>query len=171
MVRKRVNTVSTSSCGRLFDAVASLIGIRHEVTFEGQAAIELEMAADASVEDGYPFEFSKAEPAQIDMRPAIAAIVKDLADKTNIGVISARFHNTMAEVIAEGCRRIRQSDGLKRVCLSGGTFQNVFLLERAVATLERAGFEVLLHSRVPANDGGIALGQAVIASEIVNRGA
>jgi hydrogenase maturation protein HypF len=171
MVRTRVNTVATSSCGRLFDAVASLTGVRHEVTFEGQAAIELEMAADPSVEDCYPFEFGEGEPAQIDMSPAIGAIVSDVAHKTNIGVISARFHNTMAEVIAEGCRLICRKEGLKRVCLSGGTFQNVYLLERAVSKLERAGFEVFLHSRVPANDGGIALGQAVIANEIVNRGA
>jgi hydrogenase maturation protein HypF len=171
MIRRRFNTVSTSSCGRLFDAVASLVGLRHEVTFEGQAAIELETVAEEGIEESYPFEISGDTPAQIDMRPMIAATVKDVAHKTNVGAISARFHNTVAEVIAEVCRRIRQNDGLKRVCLSGGTFQNVYLLERAVSRLESAGFEVFLHSKVPANDGGIALGQAVIANEIINRGA
>jgi hydrogenase maturation protein HypF len=173
MITKQVNTVSTSSCGRLFDAVASLIGLRQEVTFEGQAAIELEMATELRVDESYPFEIEdeaseQKSAAQIDMRPMIATIVTDIAKGTSKSVIASRFHNTMAKVVAEVCRRIRQSDGLRRVCLSGGTFQNVYLLERATALLERAGFEVFQHSAVPANDGGIALGQAVIANEILS---
>ncbi|HYY69840.1 MAG TPA: carbamoyltransferase HypF [Terriglobales bacterium] len=171
MIARRVNTILTSSCGRLFDAVASLIGLRQEVTFEGQAAIELEMATQAGVEDAYSFEIDSSNPAQIDVRPAIQNIVRDLKNGQTRGVIASRFHNTIAAVIAEVCRRIRGSDHLNRVCLSGGTFQNIYLLECAVALLRRLGFEVFLHSLVPPNDGGIALGQAVIANAVLNSGA
>ena len=171
MLERGVNSVLTSSCGRLFDAVASLIGIRQQVTFEGQAAIELEMATQAGIEDGYSFEIDSNEPAQIDMRPVIREIVCDVRNGQAKSVIAIRFHNTIAAVIAEVCRRIRESEHLNRVCLSGGTFQNIYLLERAVALLRELGFEVFLHSAVPPNDGGISLGQAVIANEILNSGA
>ena len=171
MIAKGLNTVRTSSCGRLFDAVASLIGIRQEVTFEGQAAIELEMVAQLGIDAVYPFDIDTSEPAQIDMRPMIREIVRDLQNGQSKYLISSRFHNTVAEVIAEACRRIRDSEQLNRVCLSGGTFQNMYLLERAVSLLRSLGFEVFMHSAVPPNDGGIALGQAVIANEILNTGA
>lgn len=176
MMDRGVNTVLTSSCGRLFDAVAALIGLRQEVTFEGQAAIELETVAWPDVEDCYSFEIDSQEPAQIDMRPAIQEIVRDLrnldlrSEKAK-RVIAGRFHNTIAAVIAEVCRRMREREPLNRVCLSGGTFQNMYLLERAVGLLRKMNFEVFLHSRVPPNDGGISLGQAVIANYIVNSGA
>ncbi len=169
-----VNTVLTSSCGRLFDAVASLIGLRQEVTFEGQAAIELEMAAVQGVSDRYSFEIDSGEPLQIDMRPAIREIVRDLPNLRNREgkrVIASRFHNTIAAVIAEVCRRIRERERLNRVCLSGGTFQNLYLLEHTVALLRKMDFDVFLHSLVPPNDGGISLGQAVIANAILNSGA
>jgi hydrogenase maturation protein HypF len=174
MIAKRVNTVSTSSCGRLFDAVASLIGLRQEVTFEGQAAIELEMATQPGVHESYPFAIEdgaseQESVAQIDMRPMIAEIVADITKGASKGVMASRFHNTVADAIAEICRRIRWSDGLNRVCLSGGSFQNIYLLDCASTLLEHAGFEVFQHSAVPANDGGIALGQAVIASEILSQ--
>ena len=158
MIERKINTVQTSSCGRLFDAVASMIGLRHEVNFEGQAAIELEMIADEAVEDAYPFAF---EGECIDFRPAIERIAGETAGKS---AIAARFHNTVAAVMVETCLRIRSESGLRRVCLSGGTFQNVLLVSRAAAGLRRNGFEVFLHSRVPPNDGGIALGQAAIAA-------
>ena len=96
MMERGINTVLTSSCGRLFDAVASIIGIRHEVTFEGQAAIELEMAAQAGIQGGYSFDIDSREPAQIDMRPTIREIVRDVESGEQIGVIAARFHNTIA---------------------------------------------------------------------------
>ena len=171
MMARGVNTVLTSSCGRLFDAVSALIGIRQGATFEGQAAIELEMATRAGIEDGYSFEIDCNEPAQIDMRPMIREIVRDVRKGKTKNVIASRFHNTMAMVIAEVCRRLRESEHLDRVCLSGGTFQNIYLLERAVALLRKLGIEVFLHSVVPPNDGGISLGQAVIANEILNSGA
>jgi hydrogenase maturation protein HypF len=168
MLARRINTVQTSSCGRLFDAIASLIGLRHQVNFEGQAAIELETIAEPGIEDGYSFEMTADDVSQVDMRPMIAQIVHDLASESQ-GKIAARFHNTMAEVIVQSCQRIRKSDQLNRVCLSGGTFQNVYLLERAVRALEQHGFEVYLHSIIPPNDGGISLGQAVIANEILRK--
>jgi hydrogenase maturation protein HypF len=171
MMAQGVNTVLTSSCGRLFDAVASLIGIRQEVTFEGQAAIELEMATQAGVDDRYTFEIDSNEPAEIDMRPVIREIVRDMTQGKIKSVIASRFHNTLAAMIAEVCKRIRESERLDRVCLSGGTFQNMYLLKRAIALLRNTGFEVFLHSVVPPNDGGISLGQAVIANEILNSGA
>jgi hydrogenase maturation protein HypF len=171
MITRSINTVLTSSCGRLFDAVASIIGLRQEVTFEGQAAIELEMIAQSGVEDAYSFDIDSSEPAQIDMRPAIREIVQDVQSREAAGIIAARFHNTIAAVIAEMCQRIRASEKLNRVCLTGGTFQNLYLLERTVALLRKQGFEVFTHSAVPPNDGGIALGQAVIANEFLKSGA
>ena len=170
MLLRGINTVETSSCGRLFDAVASLVGLRQEVNFEGQAAIELEMIAQANLEQRYPFLVDAGEPAQVDMRPMIENIVEDLSRSKPAGYIAACFHNTIAAAIVEVCRRIRKRDQLKRVCLSGGTFQNMYLLRRAVDGLQRDGFEVYLHALVPPNDGGISLGQAVIANEVLRRG-
>jgi hydrogenase maturation protein HypF len=163
MIARGIQTVETSSCGRLFDAVSSLLGIRHETTYEGQAAIELEMAATTASGE-YPFAIDGGDPFQIDLRPAIESIVHDFTGGAGPGEISARFHLTLAKVIVEGCERLRVSHRLSRVCLSGGTFQNIRLLGHAAASLRECGFEVFIHHRVPANDGGLALGQAVIAS-------
>ena len=164
MIERSINTVETSACGRLFDAVASISGLRHEVNFEAQAAIELEMSAVAGVDENYPFEISYGEPWQIDMRPAIEAIVHDVVACQPVGVIAARFHTTVAAIVVDVCTRLRAAERLNRVCLSGGTFQNLYLLERTVAGLRSSGFEVFLHAKVPPNDGGISLGQAVIAN-------
>ncbi len=168
MMVRGINTVETSSCGRLFDAVASLIGLRQEINFEAQAAIELEMIASSDGDEAYPFEIEDGGCSQVDVRPMIEEIVWDLSQAKTASSIAARFHNTMAAVIVEGCLRIQRSDGLKRVCLSGGTFQNLYLLQRAVVGLRKSGFEVFLHALVPPNDGGISLGQAVIANEVLH---
>lgn len=170
MLARSVNTVQTSSCGRLFDAVSSILGIRQEINFEGQAAIELEMAAVKGVGGAYPFDIIPTDPWQVDMRPTIEEIVQELRQDKEKGFISAKFHNTVAAVIVEVCRRLRQQEGLNRVCLTGGTFQNMYLLERTVARLRGCGFEVFLHEKTPPNDGGIALGQAAIANEIARKG-
>ena len=167
MIAHRVNTVDTSSCGRLFDAVASLIGLRQEINFEGQAAIELEMIAAEGVVESYPFGL---DSDTLDFRPAIERIVSGVRAGAPAAAIAARFHNTVAQGIAEVCHRLRTEEKLNRVCLSGGTFQNMKLLERALAGLRRLGFEVFIHAQVPPNDGGIALGQAVIATEVLRRG-
>ena len=127
------------------------------------------MAACEGVDGFYPFEIEDGEPWRVDMRPAIRSIVDDLRRGVAAGVISARFHNTVAAVVTEVCGRLRQTEKLNRVCLSGGTFQNAYLLTRALAGLRGNGFEVFLHSRVPANDGGISLGQAVVASHRAER--
>lgn len=163
MLANHLQTIDTSSCGRLFDAVSSLLGIRHETSYEGQAAIELEMAATGSA-SAYPFAIGAGEPFEIDLRPLIEAIVGDFTAGAAPGQISARFHFTLAQAIVQCCQRIRKSAGLMRVCLSGGTFQNLRLLGHATAELRAAGFQVFVHRRVPANDGGLALGQAVIAA-------
>ena len=170
MLTRSINTLPTSSCGRLFDAVASLTGIHHEVTFEGQAAIALEMAVVKGVSEHYPFEVSQDNPAQIDVRPMIRRIVEDVLSEMPAGDIATQFHNTLADIVLDVSLRIRNTDGLNRVCLSGGTFQNQYLLARAVEKLEENGFDVFLHSAVPPNDGGISLGQAVIANEILRNG-
>jgi len=166
MIAHRVNTIDTSSCGRLFDAVASLIGLRQQINFEGQAAIELETIAAEGVADGYPFGI---EGDTVDFRPAIERIVAEVRGGVPAAVIAARFHNTVAESIAAVCRRLRAEEKLNRVCLSGGTFQNMKLLSRTLAGLRKLEFEVFIHARVPPNDGGIALGQAVIATEMLRR--
>lgn len=170
MLSRRNLTVQTSSCGRLFDAVAALLGLGSVVTFEGQAAIGLETIADPGVTDRYLFDLQEGEPMVVDLRQTIATIVRDLASHRSIAEISASFHNTLSAAIVEVCCRIRKSEALDRVCLSGGVFQNHRLLSRTVAQLRSSGFGVFLHAMVPANDGGISLGQAVIANELLRRG-
>jgi hydrogenase maturation protein HypF len=161
MIETGTNTVMTSSCGRLFDAVAALIGLRTEVNFEGQAAIELEAIVDPSCEERYDFEIAGED---LDFRPMMQRIVKEEAPPS---VVAARFHNTLAEAIHEMCRRMRRESRLNRVCLSGGTFQNMRLLTLTARALRASGFELYLHRKVPPNDGGIALGQAMIAAQRV----
>jgi hydrogenase maturation protein HypF len=170
MLSRKIQTVPTSSGGRLFDAVAALLGMGSEVTFEGQAAIALEMAADPGVTARYEFDIGQGEPMEVDLRQTIASIVQDLRRGRRVTEISARFHNTLSAAIADACCRLRKSDGLDRVCLSGGVFQNHVLLRLTAVELRRLGFGVFLHAMVPANDGGISLGQAVIANELLRRG-
>lgn len=166
MLSRNIQTIETSSCGRLFDAVASILGLRHETTYEGQAAIELEMAASADT-GSYPFVVAGLNPFQVDMSPAIVAIMEDFLARVPVGAIAARFHRTMAQVVVDCCLRIRQSDDLNRVCLSGGTFQNLRLLGLSFEGLRQHDFEVFIHRRVPPNDGGLSLGQAMIVNEIL----
>jgi hydrogenase maturation protein HypF len=170
MLTRRIQTVETSSCGRLFDAVAALLGLASEVTFEGQAAIALEAAADRGIDRHYDFEIQENEPMTLDFRPVIAAIVQDLSRGRRAGEISACFHNTLCAAIGEVCGRIGAADGVDRICLSGGSFQNLYLLGRTVVELRRRGFGVFLHAQVPANDGGLSLGQAMIANQRIREG-
>jgi hydrogenase maturation protein HypF len=158
MLARRVNTVDTSSCGRLFDAVSAILGVRLETTYEGQAAIELEGVAAARIAEAYPYSI---DADTIDFRETIRAIARDESARE---VRSARFHNTVSAAIAEACRRLRLAEGLDRVCLSGGTFQNAYLLRHTSKLLRAAGFHVFTHAAVPPNDGGLSLGQAAIAS-------
>jgi hydrogenase maturation protein HypF len=170
MLARRIQTVETSSCGRLFDAVAALLGLAPEVSFEGQAAIKLEAAAEPGIDDRYDFEIEEGEPMIVDFRPVTFGIGKDISAGRRVGEISSRFHNSLSRAIGEVCGRIAQSDAVHRVCLSGGSFQNLYLLGRTVVELRRRGLDVFLHAQVPANDGGLSLGQAVIANERLRRG-
>jgi hydrogenase maturation protein HypF len=168
MLTRRVNTIATSSAGRLFDAVASLIGLRHTVSFEGQAAMMLEAAANAHPDpapDLYDFALTGASPTEVDFRPMIHQIAAGLEASQAQAHIAARFHHTLVAAIVEVCRRMRTDLELNRVCLSGGCFQNALLLAGSFESLRSEGFEVFSHHEVPANDGGISLGQAAIACE------
>jgi hydrogenase maturation protein HypF len=168
MLQRGINTIPTSSAGRLFDAVASLIGLRHTVSFEGQAAMMLEAAADAwtgATQEPYEFAITDASPVEADLRPMIRQIVNDVERGEAQAGIAARFQRTLVAVIAAVCRRMRTELALTRVCLSGGCFQNARLLEGCLARLREDGFEVFFQQAVPANDGGISLGQAAIACE------
>jgi len=171
-LEKKINSPLTSSAGRLFDAVSALCGVRSTANYEGQAAIELEMAIDPAGDDAsYPFEFKdKNEGGRIliGTRPLFEAILADLAGGSSAGLISRRFHNGMANALAEVARRVRKRTGLNRVCLSGGTFQNLYLLTRFQSLLQSDSFQVFTHSEVPAGDGGLSLGQAMIAARTLD---
>jgi len=163
MIQKNLNCPLTSSLGRLFDGVAALIGLRDTVAFEGQAAMELEMLATDSDESVYAYHWTDGVVCQIDSSPIIRGVVDDLANKIPGPVISAKFHATLVKLFVELCQDIRRTHGLGGVALSGGVFQNARLLGGLLHALEQNGFDVYTHKLVPANDGGIALGQAVIA--------
>jgi len=163
-IEKKINTPWTSSMGRLFDAISSLLSIRDEVHYEGQAAIELELIADQGVKEGYPLTIHQDKtPMVIDPAEMIRGIVRDLIDGAPSARISGKFHRTVARLIVDTCEAIRSKEDLNRVALSGGVFQNIFLLSLVTEGLRRSGFDVYTHHLVPTNDGGISLGQAVIA--------
>nr|WP_231333330.1 carbamoyltransferase HypF [Actinomadura graeca] len=155
---------ATSSMGRLFDAVAAVLGVRDSVTYEGQAAIELEQRADPGERAAYPAAVTAGDVFTVAGSDLVAAVVDDHRAGTGVPVIAARFHNGVAALTVGAARRVRDATGLGTVALSGGVFQNMLLLERAVTGLSEAGFEVLTHHRVPPNDGGISLGQAAVAT-------
>jgi hydrogenase maturation protein HypF len=163
MLIKRFNAPLTSSAGRLFDAVAALIGLRQRTSFEGQAAMELEFAVQDSLTDAaYPFELSADSPIVLDWEPAIRALLGDIESGTPPGAVSTKFHGMLSKMILATAQRV----GQPKVVLSGGCFQNRFLTELVIADLQREGFRPFWHQRVPPNDGGIALGQAVAATWI-----
>jgi hydrogenase maturation protein HypF len=168
MARRGINAPLTSSAGRLFDAAAALLGVRDEISYEGQAAIELEQLADPGEPGAYAAAIEPGaepgEPFRASGADLIGAAVADLAAGVSREVAAARFHNGLAALIADGCVLLREQHGLNTVALSGGVFQNLLLLGGTVARLEARGFTVLTHSRVPCNDGGISLGQAVVAA-------
>ena len=173
MAERRINSPLTSSCGRLFDAVAALCGLRRITSYEGQAAMELEMAIDdEGAEDGsYPFDLRKdGDVVIVDPAATVTAVVQDVVRGEGTGTVSARFHNGVATMIVEVCSLLREGGGPNLTALSGGVFQNRYLAERAVALLRSAGFEVLTHSLVPPNDGGVSLGQAAVAAQRVEAG-
>ncbi len=165
-LERGLNTVPTSSMGRLFDAVAALIGVRQTVTYEAQAAIELEALATPDVEECYCFDIlpTGENRVEIDPTPVVQHILVDLRDGLSKNLIAAKFHNAVAEIVLALSVQMRLREGLNQVALSGGVFQNVLLLEQTVNRLRSAEFEVFTHRLVPPNDGGLALGQAIIAN-------
>ncbi|MBA4124561.1 MAG: carbamoyltransferase HypF [Acidobacteria bacterium] len=159
-----LNAVATSSFGRLFDAVASLAGVRQTITYEAQGAIEFEALVDEMVFTAYEFDLIEGETTQIDCANLISEVAKDVLMKVSIGAISAKFNNAVADLILRLALKFRERENLNCVALSGGCFQNVALLKASVWRLRKNNFEVFSHRQVPPNDGGIALGQAVVAS-------
>lgn len=169
MIEQGVNSPLTSSCGRLFDAVAALIGIRQCINYEAQAAIELEMAIDPSPDTtAYPMDLiPDGHNWIIGSRPMFQCIIEDLLNEIPIGLISRRFHNGLAKALANLADLLRKRIGLARICLSGGTFHNVYLSEHLETQLRLAGFEVYAQHEVPAGDGGLSLGQAMVAGAML----
>ncbi len=167
MIARGLNSPLTSSLGRLFDAVAALIGLRGEVLYEGQAAIELEMLAAKDVSGQfYPFALQRheGEPTVLDVAPMIRAIVSDIQQGIPLPQIANNFHRTIAELLLATTVEVREQTGLNSVALSGGVFQNRLLLETLITRLEEMKFQVYINRRVPPNDGGISLGQLAIAA-------
>ncbi|MDP2300561.1 MAG: carbamoyltransferase HypF, partial [Actinomycetota bacterium] len=166
MIEHGINTPRTSSMGRLFDAVASLAGVRDDALYEGQAAIELEAVADMTAEGTYAFEIVVPDgsgPLVVDCAPVLAAVLDDIVYRTPAPVISARFHRAVTAAVVETCARLAPELGLTHVALAGGVFMNRLVVRGVVDGLREAGLAPLTHLRLPANDGGIAFGQAVVA--------
>jgi hydrogenase maturation protein HypF len=164
-INRRINSPLTSSMGRLFDGVAALVGVRQAVNYEGQAAIELEALADPDETGIYPFELRQPS---IDPTPMIVQIVNDVANGVPVPLISARFHNTIAQLSLSVCQKLKVQNGVNVVALSGGVWQNITLLNKTIDLLVSDAFTVYHHQVVPANDGGLSLGQAVIAHHTIN---
>jgi hydrogenase maturation protein HypF len=169
LVEHGLNTPLTSSAGRLFDTVAALVGVpgSRRTTYEGQAAVELELAASGATPRSYPFSVRQGDGVWvIETHALIDAVVGDVVTGTPPGEIASRFHRTMAELVVAGCERLRAETGISAVALSGGTFQNMLLLDQTARLLHASGFTTYAHRGVPANDGGISLGQAVLANSL-----
>lgn len=168
MISQGVNSPLTSSIGRLFDAVSSLLGIRDKIDYQGEAAIELEKQAAKCPRRNlgrYDYEVNKEDGVFIiEVRPLIKGVVADLQAKVSLVEISAKFHTTLAKIVVTVCEKIREEAKLNDVVLSGGVFQNKILTHQATQLLSKEQFSVYTHSRVPAHDGGLSLGQALIAS-------
>jgi len=167
MLHKGINSPLASSCGRLFDAVASLLNVRHSCSFEGQAAMELEaLALKGKSEEPYPFLLEKPASGvfELDFRPLIEAILADIASGTQACDVARRFHSTVAEAVIAGCLFISENTGLTKVALSGGCLQNTLLLPLLREGLAQNGFEVFTHKETPPNDGCISFGQVLMAN-------
>jgi hydrogenase maturation protein HypF len=160
-LEKKINAPLTSSMGRLFDAAAALAGVRQRVNYEAQAAIEFEALADEAEGGSYSFT---PEQAQIGVKSAFASLVKDVLAKVPVSRISARFHNGLADMVRTAVNQMGKDTGIRTIALSGGVWQNIMLLRRTLSFLRADGFQVYLHHEVPTNDGGLSLGQAVIAA-------
>ena len=170
MISKNINSPRTSSLGRLFDGVSAICGIRTHVHNEGQAAMELEMAARDNYDAGYNYEWKKENNVyKVNPAPVVKDIVNDVSNKTDISAISTRFHGTLIRMYSELCSVISSDTGIDRIVLSGGVFQNSVFTRGLVKALEGEGLKVYTHKLVPPNDGGISLGQAAVAAAVVKK--
>jgi hydrogenase maturation protein HypF len=160
MIVKKINSPLTSGAGRLFDAVSAILGLCPEAAFDSEAPMRLESVIDCDTNDFYPFGIDKT----IVFADTIMAILEDLPIE-KVSVISAKFHNTVAQVILEVSKQIRKETDLCNVVLSGGVFQNKYLLEKSLYLLKSNKFKVFTNHLVPSNDGGISMGQLLIASK------
>lgn len=166
MIQKGINSPFTSSMGRLFDAISSLIGIRDNVQYEAQAAIELERIADSKIEDGYHFKILNQDGLFIvDPTPIFVDVVKDLRNKASQAVIAAKYHNAIAQIIVDISSRLRDESGVEKVILSGGVFLNKYLTEKVKLLLTENNFKLCQNDKIPVNDSGISIGQVLIANE------
>ncbi|MEW5976971.1 MAG: carbamoyltransferase HypF [Acidobacteriota bacterium] len=166
MLKGGANSPLTSSVGRLFDAVSSVLGIRHQVSYEGQAAMDLELALEPGIDTSYAYEIWSEGLLIVNWEPMMIQILSDLQSGEPVKTIATKFHNTLVETIVDVAKQL----GEKRVVLTGGCFQNQYLLERTVPRLEADGFRPYWHQRVPPNDGGIALGQIYALSRAKEAG-
>jgi hydrogenase maturation protein HypF len=167
MISKGVNSPQTSSLGRLFDGIAAILGLRKRVAYEGQAAMELEMAIRTETEESYDYKWEwRQDSYQILVGPIVRGVVRDIENGSEVSDISSKFHMTLTRLFSDLCTILRQETGLDRVVLSGGVFQNALLLVGLRKALEERSFQVFTHCLVPTNDGGISLGQAVVAAAI-----
>ncbi len=167
MMRKKLNSPLTSSSGRLFDGISSILGIRDKISFESQAAMELEALADTDISHIKPYGFSfkniREKGFEIGISPLIKGIVHDITDEKELSFISAKFHKTFVDMFVKGVLKVKETTALNDVVLSGGVFNNSLVFDNMVKELENNGLKVYTHTKVPAGDGGISLGQAVIA--------
>ncbi len=170
MAEKKLHSPPTSSAGRLFDAVSSILGICHKISFQGEAAVNLEMLSDPSEPGFYEFDILNGDPVLVDPAPVIRSIWSQRQKGERVSALGGRFHNGVAKMVARVCGKIRSMESLHKVCLSGGVFQNSLLLEKTVSALEGQGFQVHVHRRVPTNDGGVSLGQAVVGASLLEAG-
>jgi hydrogenase maturation protein HypF len=161
MIERGVNSPLTSSMGRLFDSVAAIAGVRDDARYEGEAAIELEAAADLTAAGSYEFAFGA--PAVIDPAPVLTAVLDDIAAGESVAVISIRFHRAVVRCIVDVALAAATEADTRHVALGGGVFMNRLVLGGAVRELEAAGLEPLTHLKLPANDGAVSHGQAVVA--------
>jgi hydrogenase maturation protein HypF len=169
LLQKEHNIVYTSSMGRLFDCIASLVGLVQEITYEAEAAINLEYIAPPGVRTCYPYHITETEPLVIGVRDMIETVVDDVIQGVEASTISAKFHNTVAAFSLDMAEKLCNMYGIKKVCLSGGVFQNRYLLNLMIDLFENRGFTVYVHQQLPTNDGCISYGQTILGNAISQR--